>query len=140
MKSEKCNFIATDEMDKQLFATACKVTNEKAEILEMVEEFKKELKSLNHLISYILKENRIKKFYLEYVRLGGKSELKKFKKHLRRFFELTLNTYVNGSCLNIDGTYCDGREDAWEKWVLYIKNQNEAELYMEAVDNIESYT
>ena len=140
MKSEKCHFIATDEMDKRLFATACKITNEMSKRLELVEEFKEDLKALNNMISYILKENRIKKFYLEYVRLGGKSELKKFKKHLRRFFELTLNNYVYGSCLNIDGTYCDGGEDAWEKWVLYIKNRDEAELYMEAVDNITPYT
>ena len=140
MKSEKCNFIATDEMDKRLFATACKITNEMSKRLELIEEFKEDLITLNRTINICLKGPQLTKYYLEYVRLGGKSEKKKFKKQLKKFFEFTLNNYVYGSCLNIDGTYCDGGEDAWEKWVLYIKNQDEAELYMEAVDNITPYT
>jgi hypothetical protein len=140
MKSEKCDFIATDEMDKQLFETACKVTNEKTEILEMVEGFKEELKTLNRAINISIKNPQLSNYYFEYVRLGGKSEKKQFKKHLKRFFELTLNIYVYGSCLNIDGTYCDGRNDANIRWIQYIDSYEEAKLYMKTVDNITPYS
>lgn len=134
------NQISSDELERNLFATADKIIREKSERLELVEEFKKDLKKLDRAINHSMKKRNLQKYYYEYVRLGGESEQKEFKKHLRRFFELTLNVFVYGSCLNIDGTYCDGRDAAWKSWVDYIKNNDEADLYFGVVNNITPYT
>lgn len=128
------------ELEKNLLATACKHSERESDRLEMVEDYKEELKLLNRTINNSMKKQYLKYYYLEYVRLGGKSVKKQFKKHLRRFFELTFNIYVYKSGLNIDGTCCDGKYEAWIKWTQYLNNCDEANLYMRAVDNISHYT
>jgi hypothetical protein len=129
-----------NEMDKRLFATAGKITGEKSEQLELVEEFRQEIKDIHRTIRISMEHETTKQIYLEYKRLGGKSAEDEFMRHVKRFFELTLNIWVYGSCLNLDGTYCSGRKDAWKKWALYIGSFDEADLYMQAVDNITTYS
>ena len=127
-------------MDKTLLATTKEITNEKSEQLELVEEFKQEIEDLKGIIHRIMKHKTTKKSYEEYIRLGGISDEIEFRIHLKKFYELTLNIYVYGRCLNFDGTYCKGRRDAWKKWALYIGCFHEADLYYQAVDNIGSYS
>jgi hypothetical protein len=71
-------------------------------------------------------------YYKEYQRLGGKHDYKKFNKSLQKFFDLTLDSYVNG-----EG---DPRDVAYAKWVKYIRSYKQAGLYFEAVDNLTAYT
>jgi hypothetical protein len=105
----------------------------------MKEEIKKEIEHVKSIIQFVMKEKNVE-FYSEYKRLGGESSKPEFKKHLKRFFELTLNNYTQGSALNLDGTYNNGRTDVWNKWEDYIDDDFEADLYLEAVDNIAPYT
>ena len=72
--------------------------------------------------------------------MGRISSKPEFKNHLKRFFELTLNAYVYGSALNLDGTYNQSKNEVWNKWEEYIDDDFEADLYMQAVDNIAPYT
>ena len=129
-----------NEMDKRLFATAKEITDEKSEQLELVEEFRQEIKDLHRTIRISMEHETTKKSYEEYKKLGGNSDEGEFMRHVKRFYELTLNIYVFGSVLNFDGTYCSGRREAWVKWLLYIGDISEAELYMKAVNNIAPYT
>jgi hypothetical protein len=105
----------------------------------MEKEIEKEIESVKGVIQRVMKD-KTSEFYSEYKRLGGESSKPEFKKHLKRFFELTLNAYVYGSALNLDGTYSEGRDEVWNKWEDYIDDDFEADLYLEAVDNISPYT
>ncbi len=105
----------------------------------MEKEIKKEIEHVKGIIQFVMKE-KTQEFYSEYKRLGGRSSKPEFKKHLKRFFELTLNAYTQGSALNLDGTYNTGRGEVWDKWEDYIDDDFEAGLYMRAVDNIAHYT
>jgi len=105
----------------------------------MKEEIKKEIEHVKGIIQFVMKGKNVE-FYSEYKRLGGRSSKPEFKKHLKRFFELTLNAYTQGSGLNLDGTYNTGRDEVWSKWEDYIDDDFEAHLYFRAVNNISAYT
>ena len=105
----------------------------------MESEIKKEIENVKSIIQRTMKDKCLE-FYSEYKKSGGESPKLQFKTHLKKFFELTLNVYVYGSALNLDGTYNNGRADVWNKWEDYIDDDFEADLYLEAVDNIAPYT
>jgi len=105
----------------------------------MKKEDEKEIKNVKSMIQFVMKD-KTSEFYSEYRRLGGESSKPEFKKHLKIFFELTLNAFTQGSALNLDGTYNNGRGEVLEKWEDYIDDDFEADLYLESVDNITPYT
>jgi hypothetical protein len=98
-----------------------------------------EIEKVKSIIQNVMKDKG-SAIYSEYKKLGGESLKAEFVSHLQKFFELTLNVYVYGNALNLDGTYNTGRDEVWSKWEDYIGDDFEADLYLESVDNIVPYT
>ena len=72
-----------------------------------------------------------------YKQAKGKHSFTTFLKNLEKFYEFTLDAYVNG-CYEEEGP--QSREEAYELWVKYIKSPKEAERYFRAVDDFSAYS
>ena len=70
------------------------------------------------------------RWFKAYKKYKGKHAYKVFVINLNKFIDLTSDAF----------TGCGSREEAWNNWVDYIKNEEEAQIYFKAVDSVTAYS
>ena len=70
-------------------------------------------------------------FFEEYQSLDGQHDRERFIVNCAKFFKLTQAAYVDG---------IGDRKEAYNQWVEFIGDREEADKYFESVDNISSYS
>jgi hypothetical protein len=76
-------------------------------------------------------KSTVDQFFAAYVKLGGAHDRETFGKNLTKFFELTMDAYINR---------IESRTKAWNAWVDHIGSDTEANLYFNGVDSVHAYT